>query len=50
MRLKERFHLMYLKAEQDKTIRTDEPEKDFEPEKEIEVLKDMLMVKYTTAG
>ena len=26
MRLKERFHLMYLKAEQDKTIRTDEPE------------------------
>lgn len=26
MKLKERFHLMYLKAEQDKTIRTDEPE------------------------
>ena len=26
MRLKERFHLMYLKAEQDKTIRTDGPE------------------------
>ena len=25
-RLKERFHLMYLKAEQDKTIRMDEPE------------------------
>ncbi|MCR5025042.1 MAG: TetR/AcrR family transcriptional regulator [Lachnospiraceae bacterium] len=26
IKLKERFHLMYLKAEQDKTIRTDEPE------------------------
>ena len=26
MRFKERFHLMYLRAEQDKTIRTDEPE------------------------